>query len=155
MMMGIAAPFIMVSGSSLEVLWLLLEPTSFLLCTCCKQIFPKALLMQWMMSLLQSCGIRASRHVSKKGLKILAKKNFLSGMKSAPLKKCTHCLARKQNRVSFKSSFSTRKRGILDLVHSDVCGPMKTRALGGCLYFVTFIDDHSRKLWVYTFKSKD
>jgi hypothetical protein len=94
-------------------------------------------------------------HVSKKGLKILAKKNFLSGMKSAPLKKCTHCLARKQNRVSFKSSFSTRKRGILDLVHSDVCGPMKTRALGGCLYFVTFIDDHSRKLWVYTLKSKD
>jgi transposase InsO family protein len=94
-------------------------------------------------------------HVSEKGLEILAKKNLLSGMKSAPLKKCTHCLAGKQNRVSFKSSPSTRKPGILDLVHSDVCGPMKTRTLGGCLYFVTFIDDHSRKLWVYTLKSKD
>jgi hypothetical protein len=45
--------------------------------------------------------------------------------------------------------------GILDLVHSDVCDPMKTRTLGGCLYFVTFIDDHSRKLWVYTLKRKD
>jgi hypothetical protein len=32
---------------------------------------------------------------------------------------------------------------------------MKTRTLGGCLYFVTFIDDHSRKLWVYTLKRKD
>jgi transposase InsO family protein len=94
-------------------------------------------------------------HVSEKGLEILVKKNLLSGMKSAPLKKCTHCLAGKQNRVSFKGSPSTRKPGILDLVHSDVCGLMKTRTLGGCLYFVTFIDDHSRKLWVYTLKSKD
>nr|GEZ05041.1 retrovirus-related Pol polyprotein from transposon TNT 1-94 [Tanacetum cinerariifolium] len=44
---------------------------------------------------------------------------------------------------------------ILDLVHSDVCGPMKTKTLGGCSYFVTFIDDHSRKVWVYTLKTKD
>ncbi|GJX38415.1 putative RNA-directed DNA polymerase [Tanacetum coccineum] len=34
---------------------------------------------------------------------------------------------------------------MLDLVHSDVCGPIKTKTLGGCSYFVTFIDDHSRK----------
>ncbi|GKA42824.1 putative RNA-directed DNA polymerase [Tanacetum coccineum] len=32
---------------------------------------------------------------------------------------------------------------------------MKTKTLGGCLYFVTFIDDHSRKVWVYTLKTKD
>jgi hypothetical protein len=32
---------------------------------------------------------------------------------------------------------------------------MKTRTLGGCLYFVTFIDNHSRKLWVYILKRKD
>ncbi|GKD00293.1 putative RNA-directed DNA polymerase [Tanacetum coccineum] len=34
---------------------------------------------------------------------------------------------------------------ILDLVHSDVCGPIKTKTLGGCSYVVTFIDDYSRK----------
>ena len=44
---------------------------------------------------------------------------------------------------------------MLDLVYSDVCGPMKTKTLGGSLYFVTFIDDHSRKIWVYTLKTKD
>jgi hypothetical protein len=93
-------------------------------------------------------------YISEKGLAILAKKNLLVGMKSAPLKKCTHYLARKQNRVSFKSFLSTRKLGILDLVHSYVCSPMKIRTLGGYLYFVTFIDDHSRKLWVYTLKKK-
>jgi hypothetical protein len=84
-----------------------------------------------------------------------AKKNLLSGMRSADLKKCTHCLVGKQNRVSFKSSPSTKNPGILDLVHLDICGPMKTKTLGSCLYFVTFIDDHPRKVWVYTLKTKD
>ena len=94
-------------------------------------------------------------HMSEKGLMILAKKNLLSGMKKGSLKKCAHCLAGKQTRVAFKTLRHTRKPGMLDLVYSDVCGPMKTKTLGGSLYFVTFIDDHSRKIWVYTLKTKD
>ena len=94
-------------------------------------------------------------HMSEKGLMILAKKNLLSGMKKGSLKMCAHCLVRKQTRVAFKTHCHTRKPGMLDLVYSDVCGPMKTKTLGGSLYFVTFIDDHSRKIWVYTFKTKD
>lgn len=43
---------------------------------------------------------------------------------------------------------------ILDLIDFDVCGPM-TKSLGGHLYYATFIDDHSRKTWVYLLKSKD
>ena len=53
-------------------------------------------------------------HMSEKGLAIWAKKNLLSRMKSASLKKYTHCLAGKQ--ISLKSSPSKRKLGILDLV---------------------------------------
>ena len=94
-------------------------------------------------------------HMSEKGLMILAKKNLLSGMKKGSLKKCAHCLAGKQTRVAFKTLRHTRKPGMLDLVYFDVCGPMKTKTLGGFLYFVTFIDDHSRKIWVYTLKTKD
>ena len=94
-------------------------------------------------------------HISEKGLMMLARKNLLLGMKGEALEKCTHCFAGKQNRVSFTRSAPSRKSDILDLVHSDVCGPMKTRTLGGSLYFVTFLDDNSRKLWVYTLKSKD
>ena len=40
-------------------------------------------------------------------------------------------------------------------MHSDVCGPMPTRSLGCASYFVTFIDDATRKVWVYAMKSKD
>ncbi|MCO5570135.1 hypothetical protein L7F22_023852 [Adiantum nelumboides] len=45
----------------------------------------------------------------------------------------------------------TRK---LQLVHSDVCGPMRTPFVGNSLYFVTFIDDFSRFCWVYPLKAK-
>ncbi|KAJ0754054.1 putative RNA-directed DNA polymerase [Helianthus annuus] len=91
-------------------------------------------------------------HMSEKGMHILLKRNALPDLTNVHLKKCSHCLAGKQRRVSFKSHPPHRRNNILDLVHSDVCGPMKTRTLGGCLYFVTFIDDHSRKLKVWSGK---
>ncbi|KAA0051598.1 Retrovirus-related Pol polyprotein from transposon TNT 1-94 [Cucumis melo var. makuwa] len=62
---------------------------------------------------------------------------------------------RKQMRVTFKSSQHSRKPNVLELVYSDVFGPMKTKSLEGALYFVTFTDDHSRQIWVYTLKTKD
>ncbi|KAM1261526.1 hypothetical protein ACFX2G_027395 [Malus domestica] len=37
----------------------------------------------------------------------------------------------------------------------DVCGPMEVESLGRNKYFVTYIDDASRKVWVYLLKSKD
>ena len=45
--------------------------------------------------------------------------------------------------------------GILDYIHTDVWGPTKTASLGGKHYFVTFVDDFFRRVWVYTMKSKD
>ena len=46
---------------------------------------------------------------------------------------------------------SSRK---LELVHSDVCGPMHTESIGGRKYFVTFIDDYSRCCAVYFVRHK-
>ncbi|KAA0032307.1 Retrovirus-related Pol polyprotein from transposon TNT 1-94 [Cucumis melo var. makuwa] len=62
---------------------------------------------------------------------------------------------RKQTRVTLKSSQHLRKLNVLKLIHSNVCGPMKTKSLGGASYFMTFTDDHSRKIWLYTLKMKD
>ena len=71
------------------------------------------------------------------------------------MKRCVHCLAGKQKRVSFHNHPPSRKSELLELVHSDLCGPFKVKSKGGALYFVTFIDDHSRKILVYPLKSKD
>nr|KYP47622.1 Retrovirus-related Pol polyprotein from transposon TNT 1-94 [Cajanus cajan] len=57
-------------------------------------------------------------------------------------------MAGKQTRVSFNKHPPLRKSELLELVHSNVCGPLKVKSFSGALYFVTFIDDCSRKLWV-------
>ena len=41
------------------------------------------------------------------------------------------------------------------MIHSDICRPMSVKALSGAEYFLTFIDDHSRKTWIYFLKTKD
>lgn len=64
-------------------------------------------------------------------------------------------MAGKQTRVSFKRHPPSRKSKLLQLVHSDVYGPLKVKFFSGALYFVTFIDDCPRKLWVYALKTKD
>ena len=70
------------------------------------------------------------------------------------LKLCDYCLFGKQHRVSLCIP-STRKPNVLDLVYSYVCDPIDVESLGCNKYFVTFIDDASRKVWVYFLKTKD
>ena len=48
----------------------------------------------------------------------------------------------------------TLKTNKLELVHTDVWGPSKVPSFGGSRYFITFIDDATRKLWVYFLKHK-
>jgi hypothetical protein len=60
----------------------------------------------------------------------------------------------KYARKTFPSS-EHRSKGILDLIHSDVCGPMSVQSVSGFKYYVIFIDDYSRKTWIYFLKTKD
>ena len=71
------------------------------------------------------------------------------------MKRCVHCLAGKPKKFSFRGHPTSRKSELLELVHSDLCGPFKLKSKGSALYFATFIVDHSRKIWVYPLKSKD
>ena len=52
------------------------------------------------------------------------------------------------------ASNDSRSAGVLDSIHSYLCGPMSVVSLRGFEYYVTFIDDHSRKTWIYFLKSK-
>jgi hypothetical protein len=58
---------------------------------------------------------------------------------------------------NIKNPFPKRdnKAGVLELIHSDVCGPMPSSSINGYVYYVSFIDDYSHKTWVYFLKSKE
>ena len=61
---------------------------------------------------------------------------------------CESCLEGKMTKRPF-SAKGYRAKELLELVHSDLCGPMTTRARGGFEYFMTFIDDYSRYVYIY------
>eukprot|EP00253_Pinus_taeda_P015667 PITA_15667 len=92
-------------------------------------------------------------HMSERGLKILADQKLLPNLRSRKLDFCKHCLFGKQSKQKFKTGKHTSKF-ILDYIHSDVWGPAPTASYGGSSYFVSFIDDFSRKVWVYMWKKK-
>ena len=97
-------------------------------------------------------------HLSESGIKQLATKNLVSDLDidnddNLPL--CEGCIFGKQHRSPFPKKGATRAKEILEIVHTDVCGPMESTSYGGSRYFVTFIDDKTRKMFIYFLKTKD
>jgi len=56
--------------------------------------------------------------------------------------------------LPFPKESITKSNELLELVHADVCGPFRVSSLGGSRYFVTFIDDKSRRIFVYFIRNK-
>lgn len=98
------------------------------------------------------CGIHTSVS-SQKVLDILVKKICLP-VKGTPLKTCTHCFSGKQYIVSFHSYGPYRSQNILGLFHTNVL-TTDDKYLGHAFHFVTFTNDHIRKVWAFVLKSKD
>lgn len=68
--------------------------------------------------------------------------------------KCVICCEGKQTRLSF-SHVTERSTETLQIIHSDVCGAMETKSIGGARYFLLFVDDYSRMTFIYFLKNKD
>ena len=56
--------------------------------------------------------------------------------------------------MTFPSSES-KDKGILEIAHSDVCGPMSSSSLSRYVYYVSFIYYFSHKTWIYFLKGKN
>ena len=67
---------------------------------------------------------------------------------------CEPCVQGKSHCLPFQQSSVKRTDHPLKLIHSDVCRKIGTRSLGGGEYFITFLDDHTRHVWVYIIKNK-
>ena len=85
-------------------------------------------------------------HLNFHGLKLLKQKDMVQGLPEihTEVDTCESCIMGKQHRKSFSKGVSSRASVLLELIHTDICGPMKTPSLGTKRYFLIFIDDFSR-----------
>ena len=64
---------------------------------------------------------------------------------------CELCLLGKMTKLPFKGKGEQANR-LLNLIHTDVCGPMSVHAKGG--FSITFINDYSRYGYLYLMRYK-
>ena len=93
-------------------------------------------------------------HMSQKRMKELLSKGKLPELKNVHFDMCESCIMGKQKKLSFLIGGRKLRATKLDLVHTDLWGPSPVASLGGSRYYITFIDDCSRKVWVYFLKNK-
>ena len=97
-------------------------------------------------------------HLGSENLRKLQSKEMVNGLEikgnlTGNSKICEGCMKGRQSREQFPLA-EHRGRDLLELVHSDVCGPITPSSIGGNRFYVTFVDDFSRKTWVYLLKHK-
>ena len=67
---------------------------------------------------------------------------------------CKSCQFGKKTRTNFPEKEGSASRP-LELVHTDICGPSRTKSPRGEEYFILFIDNFSRMVWIGLLKHKD
>jgi len=85
---------------------------------------------------------------------MLLSKGKLPKLKFINFDMCESYILGKHKKVSFLKIGRTSKAGKLELVHTDLWGHSLVASLGVLRYYISFIDDSSRKLWVYFLKNK-
>jgi hypothetical protein len=71
-----------------------------------------------------------------------------------PERICEGCIYGKQQREIFLLGKAYKEKSPLEIIHSHICRQNKTPYIGGNTYFLTFIDDFSRKTWIYFLNHK-
>nr|GFB24793.1 hypothetical protein [Tanacetum cinerariifolium] len=68
---------------------------------------------------------------------------------------CLSCEFSKAKRSSFKSKAIPSSKGRLNLLHMDLCGPMRVASINGKKYILVIVDDYSRYTWTLFLRSKE
>ena len=90
-------------------------------------------------------------------LKMLCQRKMVQGLPNTIEEKnevCDGCALRKHHRQSFPKGVAWKANKVLELIHTDICGPMSTPSKGNNKQFVLFIDDFTRMNWVFFMKQK-
>ncbi|KAA0046028.1 gag/pol protein [Cucumis melo var. makuwa] len=83
----------------------------------------------------------------------IGKNGLLNELEDDSLPPCESCLKGKMTKRHFTEK-GYRAKEPLELIHSDLCGPMNVKVRGGLEYFISFIDDYSRYGYLYLMEHK-
>nr|GEU63571.1 hypothetical protein [Tanacetum cinerariifolium] len=136
-----------VSGSDLYTISLQESTSSTPLCLMAKALPTQAWLWHQRLS-----------HLNFDYINLLSKKDIVIGLPKLKYVKdqlCSSCELSKSKRSSFKSKVVPSSKGRLNLLHMDLCGPMRVVSINRKKYILVIVDDHSRYTWALFLRSKD
>ncbi|GKA11798.1 retrovirus-related pol polyprotein from transposon TNT 1-94 [Tanacetum coccineum] len=101
---------------------------------------------------------RLLSHLNFDTINLLSKNDIVIGLPKLKFVKdhmCSSCELGKYKRKSFKTKTTPSSKRRLQLLHMDLCGPMKVESINGKKYVLVFVDDYSRYTWTHFLRSKD
>ena len=91
-------------------------------------------------------------HIFRERLQRLLKDGILSNLDFTDLGMYVDCIKEKQTKQIKKGA--TRSVKLIEIIHTDICGPLDNPSFGKEKYFITFIDDFSRYGYIYLLHKK-
>nr|GEU85651.1 hypothetical protein [Tanacetum cinerariifolium] len=101
---------------------------------------------------------RRLSHLNFDTINLLSKNDIVVGLPKVKFVKdhlCSSCELRKANQKSFQTKLTPSLKRRLQLLHMDLCGPMRVASINGKRYVLVIVDDYSRYTWTHFLKSKD
>ncbi|GJX32549.1 retrovirus-related pol polyprotein from transposon TNT 1-94 [Tanacetum coccineum] len=97
-------------------------------------------------------------HLNFDTINLLSKYDIVTGLPKLKFVKdhlCSSCELGKAKRKSFHTKTTPSSKRRLQLLHMDLCGPMRVESINGKKYVLVIIDDYSRYTWTHFLRSKD
>nr|GEZ45763.1 retrovirus-related Pol polyprotein from transposon TNT 1-94 [Tanacetum cinerariifolium] len=101
---------------------------------------------------------RRLSHLNFNTINLLSKNDIVVGLLKLKFVKdhlCSSCELGKAKRNSFHTKLTPSLKRRLQLLHMDLCGPMRVASINGKRYVLVIIDDYSRYTWTHFLMSKD
>jgi hypothetical protein len=92
-------------------------------------------------------------HISRGRIERLVKNDILPPLEFSDLEQCRECIKGKYTKQIKKDA--KRSTGILQIIHTDICGPFPMKSVDGFDSFITFTDDYSRYGYIYPIKERN
>ncbi|GJV81775.1 retrovirus-related pol polyprotein from transposon TNT 1-94 [Tanacetum coccineum] len=101
---------------------------------------------------------RRLSHLNFDTINLLSKNNIVNGLPKLKFVKdhlCSSCELGKAKRKSFHTKTTSSSKRRLQLLHMDLCGPIRVESINGKKYVLVIVDDYSRYTWTHFLRSKD